>query len=61
MIIFLISTEKVPTDLRDLPVTALNHLVSGDKVADEEENAHDDVLSNGGDVGAGDLEDLDTM
>ena len=36
------------------------NLVSGDKVADEEEDGHHDVLSDRDDVGARDLEDLDT-
>ena len=44
-----------------MPVTALNHLVGGHKVADEQEHAHDDVLSNRGYVGAGDFEDFDTL
>ena len=38
---------------------AVTDLVGGDEVADKQEDAHDDVLSNGDDVGAGDLEDLD--
>jgi hypothetical protein len=33
--------------------------VCGDKVADEGEDGHDDVLSDGDDVGAGDLSDGD--
>ena len=44
----------------DIPVAALNHLVGGDEVADEEEDGHDDVLSDGDDVGAGDLGHGDT-
>lgn len=46
--------------LGDVPVTALNHLVGGDEVADEQQDGHDDVLSDGDDVGAGDLGDGDT-
>ena len=51
--------KGVAGNVRDLPVTALDHLVGGDKVADEEEDAHDDVLCDRGDVRAGHLEDLD--
>lgn len=36
-------------------------LVGGDEVADEEEDAHDDVLCDGDDVGARDLEDLEAL
>lgn len=54
-----LEVKRVPGDVGDHPVTALNHLVGGDEVADEEENAHDDVLRDGGDVRAGDLQDLD--
>lgn len=35
------------------------HLVCGHKVANEQEDAHDDVLSDGDDVRSRDLEDLD--
>jgi len=52
--------KGVASNIRDLPVAALDHLVGGDKVADEEEDAHDDVLCNGGDVGAGHFQDLDS-
>jgi hypothetical protein len=45
---------------RDVPLATLNHLVGGDEVADEEEDSHDDVLSDGNDVRAGDLGDGDT-
>lgn len=44
----------------DVPVAALDLLVSGDKVADEDEDGHDDVLSDGDDVAAGDLGNSDT-
>ena len=37
------------------------NLVGGDKVADEQKDAHDDVLGNGDDVRAGDLENLDAL
>ena len=36
-----------------------SYLVGGGEVPDEEEDAHDDVLRNGDDVGASDLEHLD--
>ena len=53
--------ECVAGDVRHLPVTTLDHLVSRDKVADEEEDAHDDVLSNGDDIGTGNLQDLNAV
>ena len=31
------------------------------KVPDEEEDGHDDVLSNGNDIGAGDFQNLDAV
>lgn len=45
---------------RDVPVTALDLLVRGHKVADEEQDRHDDVLGDRDDVGASDLGDGDT-
>lgn len=42
-----------------VPVAALDLLVGGHKVADEDENGHDDVLGDGDDVAAGDLGDGD--
>jgi hypothetical protein len=56
-----LQVERVAGDLRDLPVAALNHLVGGYEVPDEQEDAHDDVLRDGDDVGAGHLEDLDPV
>lgn len=44
----------------DIPLATLNLLVGGDEVSDEEEDGHDDVLSDGDDVGAGDLSNGDT-
>lgn len=44
----------------DVPLTALDLLVGGDEVADEDEDGHDDVLGDGDDVAAGDLGDGDT-
>lgn len=38
-----------------VPVAGHDLLVSGNKVADKEEDGHDDVLSNGDDVGSSDL------
>lgn len=43
-----------------IPVTTLNLLVSGDEVADEDEDSHDDMLGNGDDIAASDLGDGDT-
>ena len=39
----------------------VTNLVCGNKVADEEEHDHDDVLSDGGDVGTGDLKNFNTL
>jgi hypothetical protein len=39
----------------DVPVASGNLLVGGDEVADKDQDGHDDVLSDGHDVGAGDL------
>ena len=47
-------------DSSDFPVTTGNHLVRWDKVTDEGEDGHDDVLSDGDDVGASDFSDGDT-
>jgi hypothetical protein len=47
-------------NLGDVPVTTGNLLVGGDKVADEEEDGHDDVLSDRDNVGTSDLSDGDT-
>jgi hypothetical protein len=44
----------------NIPVTVLDLLVGGDEVADEEKDGHDDVLSDGDDVGTSDLGDGDT-
>lgn len=42
-------------DSSDIPVTVADLVVSGDEVADQEEDGHDDVLSDGDNVGTGDL------
>ena len=47
-------------DLSDVPVTTGDLLVGRDEVADEGEDGHNDVLSDGDDVGASDLGDGDT-
>lgn len=47
-------------DGSDIPVTASNLLVGGDEIADQDEDGHDDVLSDGDDIAAGDLGDGDT-
>jgi len=44
----------------NVPVTSLDLLVSWDEVSDEDEDGHDDVLSNRHDIGASDLSDGDT-
>lgn len=44
----------------NVPLTTLDLLVGRDEVADENEDGHKDVLSNGDDVGASDLSDGDT-
>lgn len=51
--------ERVSSDLRDLPVTASRHLVSGNEVPDQQQHVHDDMFSDRGNIGSGDLEDLD--
>lgn len=43
----------------DVPVALGDLLVGGDEVAEEDQDGHDDVLSDGDDVGAGDLGDGD--
>ena len=44
----------------NVPVTSGNLLVGRDKVADEDEHGHDDVLGNRDDVGTSDLGNSDT-
>lgn len=44
----------------DVPVTGLDLLVSRDKVADEDEDSHKHVLSDGDDVRASNLSNSDT-
>jgi hypothetical protein len=44
----------------DVPATAGDLLVSGDEVADQDEDSHDDVLGDGDNVGASDLSDGDS-
>jgi hypothetical protein len=44
----------------NVPVTSLDLLVGRDEVADQDEDGHEDVLSDGDDVGASDLSDGDT-
>ena len=56
-----LEVERVARNLGHLPVAALDHLVRGDEVADEQEDAHHDVLRDGDDVRAGHLEDLDAL
>lgn len=47
-------------DGSNVPVTTLDLLVRGDEVADQGQDGHDDVLSDGDDIGASDLGDGDT-
>jgi hypothetical protein len=54
-----LQVKGVASDVRDLPVTTFDHLVGRNKVPDEEEDGHDNVLSNGHDIGAGDFQNLD--
>lgn len=42
-------------DSSDVPFAALDLLVGGNKVADKDKDSHDDVLSDGDDIAAGDL------
>ena len=44
----------------DIPVSVADLVVCRDKVADKSEDGHDDVLSDGDDVGASDLSDGNT-
>jgi len=55
-----LEVELILGDGGDVPVAVLDLLVGRDKVADEEEDGHDDVLSDGDNVGAGDLGNGDT-
>lgn len=55
-----LEVELVLGGLGDVPVAALNDLVSGHEVADQHQDGHDDVLGDGDDVGAGHLGDGDT-
>lgn len=47
-------------NLCDVPLTLGDLLVGGDKVADESEDGHDDMLGDGDNVGASDFSDGDT-
>jgi hypothetical protein len=55
-----LEVELVLSDSGDVPVTILDLLVGRNEVADQEEDGHDDVLSDGDDVRAGDLSNGDT-
>lgn len=52
--------ELVLGDSGDVPVAVADLVVSGDEVADQEEDGHDDVLSDGDNVRASDLSNSDT-
>lgn len=47
-------------DVGDVPVAALDLLVCWNEVTNEDKDGHDDVLSDGNNVGSGDLSDGDT-
>lgn len=53
--------KRVARNLADLPVAALDLLVRRDEVADEEEDGHHNVLRDGDDVRASNLEHLDAL
>ena len=55
-----LKVELLLSSVGDVPVTTLDLLVGRDEVADKDEDGHEDVLSNGDDVGASDLSDGDT-
>ena len=57
---FALEVELVLGDGGDVPLAVADLVVRGDEVADQEEDGHDDVLSDGDDVGAGDFGDGDT-
>jgi hypothetical protein len=44
-----------------MKLSRLTNLVCRHKVPDEDEHTHDDMLSDGGDVGARNLENLDSF
>lgn len=52
--------ELVLSSSGDVPFSGLDLLVCGDKVADEDEDGHNDVLCNRDDVGASDFSDGNT-
>ena len=52
--------ELLLGSMGNVPVTGLNLLVGRDEVADKDEDGHENVLSNGDDVGASDLSNGDT-
>lgn len=56
---FAFEVERVARDVRHPPLATLDHLMRGHEVAHEEEDVHDDVLRDGDDVGACNLQDLD--
>jgi len=56
---FAFEIEGVLGDGSNVPVTASNLFVGGDKVPDEGEHGEDDVLSDGDDIGSGDFGNKD--
>lgn len=55
-----LEVELVLGDGSNVPLTVADLLVGRDEVADQGEDGHDNVFSNGDDVAAGDLSDGDT-
>jgi len=56
-----LQVEGVPCNIGNLPVTAFDHLMGRDKVADEQKDAHDNMFGDGDNVGSGNLENLDPL
>lgn len=55
-----LKVELLLSSMGDVPLTSLDLLVGRDEVADEDEDGHENVLSNRDDVGASDLSNGDT-
>jgi hypothetical protein len=53
--------ERVLGDGSDVPVTTSDHLVRGDKVADERKHGQDDVLGDRDDIGSSDFRNEDIV
>jgi hypothetical protein len=55
-----LKVELVLSNSGDIPVTVTDLVVGGDEVADEEEDSHDNVLSDGDNIGTSDLSNSNT-